>query len=210
MAFVALVAFASCKESNGVEDEFADWQSRNDSYFASVLANARTRIAQGDTSWKVIRQWSIPEETGNFHPAETDYIVVHVLESGKSVSGSPLFSDTVRVHYRGRLMPSANYPTGLIFDSSYSGDLNTSVAVPAKMGVGSVVDGFATALQHMVIGDRWEVYIPYQLGYGSTASSSSSIPAYSTLVFDVKLHSFYRAGASIPAFNAKKGYWVEE
>lgn len=34
-------------------------------------------------------------------------------------------------------------------------------------------------------GDRWMIYIPYELGYGSR--TSGPIPAYSTLIFEVEL-----------------------
>jgi FKBP-type peptidyl-prolyl cis-trans isomerase FklB len=37
----------------------------------------------------------------------------------------------------------------------------------------------------MPVGSKWRVYIPYYLAYGS--SGSTSIPAYSTLIFDMKL-----------------------
>jgi FKBP-type peptidyl-prolyl cis-trans isomerase FklB len=72
-----------------------------------------------------------------------------------------------------------------------------------------VVDGFSTALQNMHIGDRWLVYIPYTLGYGTT--DSGTIPAYSTLVFDITLLAYYHPGATIPTWQAKKNnVWIEE
>jgi FKBP-type peptidyl-prolyl cis-trans isomerase FklB len=42
----------------------------------------------------------------------------------------------------------------------------------------------------MKVGERWEVYIPWQQGYGS--SVSGTIPAYSTLIFDVNLVSIIK------------------
>ena len=48
--------------------------------------------------------------------------------------------------------------------------------------------GFVTALLHMHSGDRWRVYIPYQLGYNTT--EKTGIPAYSTLIFDLALIDF--------------------
>ena len=47
-----------------------------------------------------------------------------------------------------------------------------------------------TAVLNMQRGDRWLVYIPYQLGYGAS-SSNSAVPSYSTLVFDIALADFY-------------------
>lgn len=49
----------------------------------------------------------------------------------------------------------------------------------------SVVRGMQLALQHMSVGERWQVVIPWQLGYG--AYINGSIPAYSTLIFEVEL-----------------------
>ena len=41
------------------------------------------------------------------------------------------------------------------------------------------------ALQRMRAGDKWIIYIPYTMGYGTRASGP--IPAFSTLVFEVEL-----------------------
>jgi FKBP-type peptidyl-prolyl cis-trans isomerase len=35
------------------------------------------------------------------------------------------------------------------------------------------------------VGDKWEVWIPQELGYGTTGSGE--IPGYSTLVFEMEL-----------------------
>jgi len=69
-------------------------------------------------------------------------------------------------------------------------------------------------LMRMHPGDHWMVYIPYQLGYGSSTSSSSTIPAYSMLRFEIVLDSYYRPGQVIPgsraAVQALKGEWITE
>ena len=36
-------------------------------------------------------------------------------------------------------------------------------------------------------GDHWMVYIPFTLGYGKTKQTGSSIPAYSNLIFDLRM-----------------------
>ena len=86
---------------------------------------------------------------------------------------------------------------------------------PSKLGVGQTVkavtqngttsyqtstniDGFTTALMQMHEGDRWMVYIPYNLGYGT--ETTDNIPAYSTLVFDLTMQAFYHAGEVVPSF----------
>ena len=64
----------------------------------------------------------------------------------------------------------------------------------------------------MHIGDRWIVYVPYQLGYGTTDQSTNVVvPAYSMLIYDVRLVGYYRAGTNVPDAHAQAaGEWVEE
>ena len=186
---MACTVMTSCSEDDGVEDEFADWQLRNDSYFNTLTDSIQKLIDGGRTDWKRIRTWSKGE--GDFL-SNVDYIIVHVEENAPaSETASPMFTDSVAVHYQGRLIPSANNPKGLIFDTSYLDPFDKDVAVTRTFSAGGVVDGFSTALQHMRRGDHWTVYIPYQLGYGSRESSTSSIPAYSSLIFDIRLKDFW-------------------
>jgi FKBP-type peptidyl-prolyl cis-trans isomerase FklB len=42
------------------------------------------------------------------------------------------------------------------------------------------------------------VYIPYQLAYGESASST--VPAYSTLIFEIAIADVWHPGDSHPAF----------
>ena len=57
--------------------------------------------------------------------------------------------------------------------------------------VNNFVAGFAEGLKKMQEFGIYELYIPYDLGYGSkgtgTEGSSSHIPPYSTLIFYVEL-----------------------
>lgn len=196
---------SSCSESDNEEEEFPNWKKTNEQYFNNLYAMAKSSADMGDKSWKVIRQWSLEESTAK---DPYDYIVVNVLENGTG-SGCPLYTDSVKVHYEGRLLPSTSYPDGYVFGKSFTGEFNPATALPAKFAVSGMIDGFTTALQYMHIGDHWKVYIPYQLGYGSSASGS--IPAYSTLVLDVTLVSYYRAGVEVPDSKARPATgWIEE
>ena len=46
-------------------------------------------------------------------------------------------------------------------------------------------EGFETALQYMVAGDDWNVYIPQDLFYGS--SGKDVIPGYSAALFRINM-----------------------
>lgn len=190
----------SCSESDDAVEEYPDWQNKNETYFTDLYWKTKAKVDSGDSSWKIIRNWSMPLDNKDFSYTEkpVDCIVVHVEKSGQSENGSPLHTDKVRVHYSGKLIPSASYAGGYVFDKSFYDTFNEETATPAELAVKDVVDGFSTALQNMQIGDKWTVYIPYQLGYGTKAQSA--IPAYSTLIFDITLVSFYRPGAEVPDY----------
>lgn len=203
IGLLAIGGFASCSESEGGEEEFADWQNRNDTYFANLY-----QLAQSNTQkYKVFRKWSLQESVAT---RPEDHIVVEVINEG-SGSGSPLYTDSVRVHYAGRLMPSTNYPAGYLFEQTWTGAYNLATMKPVTMAVAGVVDGFTTALMHMHIGDRWRVYIPYRLAYDSQSAGDGVIPAYSTLIFDLTLDSYYRPDARTTHTKAKPaGIWIDE
>lgn len=201
---VLTLCLAACSETSesSTDEEVADvanWQARNDTYFAGVYAKAQDSITAGNPNWYIFKSYTKAETS-----AITDHIVVRVIsqiegaEHGETDLGllSPLSTDTAYVHYRGRLMPSDKYPEGKRFDTSWYGDYNLERMSPYSCVPTAVVDGFATAIQRMHIGDRWEVYIPYALGYGATAQGTTGasgwIPAYSTLIFDLTLQRYKR------------------
>lgn len=177
-----LIGLTSCEEVSEA-GEFDNWQERNVQFVDSIAAVARANVYD---DWKVflVEGLDTAKVWDNGY-----YVYCQVIEEGNGTA-HPLFTDSVLVNYSGRLIPSATSPDGYKFDSSYSGEFNPSFNVPVGMPLSGTVPGFYTAVQKMVSGDTWKVYIPYQLGYG--VDGTSGIPGYSTLVFDINLVSFYR------------------
>lgn len=95
-----------------------------------------------------------------------------VLEKG--AGSTPSATDTVTTHYSGTLLD------GTEFDSSYKR------GEPTSFGVGRVIPGWTEALQLMQVGDKWELYIPADLAYGSRGAPPM-IPPYATLIFQIEL-----------------------
>jgi FKBP-type peptidyl-prolyl cis-trans isomerase FklB len=188
-----MFAMMSCSESDGSSSstEFDDWQSRNDAFFADIYRKAQENQNNSTEKWMIIRSFSRPQGT-----SITDNIVVKVIAEGEKNYELPLAKDTVRVHYRGRLIPSQNHPDGMVFDSSWSGDYNTLTMTARKFAVNGLTNGFQTAILSMRPKDRWLVYVPYSLGYGT--ETSGSIPGYSTLIFDITLKDIWRPGTPVP------------
>ena len=83
--------------------------------------------------------------------------------------------DTVNVHYVGTLT------NGTKFDSSY--DRGQTFAF--RIGAGQVIAGWDQGIPGMKVGGKRRLTIPPSLAYGNRAVGS--IPANSTLVFEVEL-----------------------
>lgn len=203
----------SCSESeeNASADEYKNWQARNDSYFASVGSNARSEIARAKAAyaseWEQNCDWraylSYARSAAAQNNTTTDSIFVQILKRGTG-SGCPLGTDNIRVFYLGRLMPTQQHPEGKMFDHSGQSTIvdkifDRNTATPSTFAVTELTRGFATAVQHMHIGDRWRIYVPYNLGYGN--AERTGLPAYSTLVFDIELVQYARNGTAMPDWN---------
>lgn len=91
----------------------------------------------------------------------------------EGTGASPVATDTVKVHYKGTLI------NGETFDSSY--DRGEPISFPLN----GVISGWTEGLQTMKEGGKSMLYIPSELAYKSRATGS--IPAHSTLVFEVEL-----------------------
>lgn len=197
---LALTGLVSCSEDDDTVEEYPNWLKTNETFFNRLSDSVQNVIAQNpsQTEWKRIKCWSKQDSvTGK----NSDYVLVKVIESAPSTeTASPLYTDTVSIHYAGSLLPSTTYTSGYVFDRSFNEPFDEEVSVPCKKyPVNGYVDGFATALQRMRRGDHWLVYIPCELAYGTSDYSSSSgisIPGGSTLVFDLRLVDFWSPSVS--------------
>ena len=179
LLFSVSFAVSSCEETEGVVDPYFNWEERNQLYIDSIA-----RVAQANPDqWKIIHTYKFNPPVNDLNPKVNKYVYCKVLENGTGTV-KPLFTDTVATNYRGKLIPLYN-GSEVIFDQAYQGELNPEIAVPVEFAVNGVIEGWTTALQQMVEGDRWEMYIPYNMAYGQLGNSN--IPGYSTLIFDVHL-----------------------
>ena len=198
LLLMSAFVLASCSETDEEGDsEYADWQAKNETAFAEVLAKAKQ---EGEANnWYIYRKWSMDNQTANkdnnnnpitpTYKELEDNIVVQVLGQGEGSAVKPLYTDSVMVSYKGMLM------NDYVFDSTFTGDYDVQKAQTANFLTSGLVDGFTTALMKMRhIGDHWMVTMPYTLGYGSQQSSDSNIPAYSMLKFEIVLKGCYKDG----------------
>ena len=185
---MGLCGLSSCSEEDAEEEEFGNWKARNEQFLASVATDSM----QSGGSWERYKMYSLDQTAEG---AVTDYVYVKKLGHDGESTVKPNFTDSVRVIYQGRLIPSASYSDGYIFDGTVYGNYSVKTAYTSKHLVSGMVDGYATALQHMTVGDHWRIYIPSELGYGT--SENGTVPGYSVLIFEVTLLDVSPAGQTM-------------
>lgn len=172
LSFIAsLFVLASCEKTETFDDTR---KIDNETQFAKITADPKYK--------------KIESKTGAGH------IMYRVLEDGPESDVNPLFNDNVEVLYTGWFKnywtkedefegdDGNTFKNKIIFDST--ADRNDN---PSTFNVNGVVDGFSTALQHMHVGDKWEVWIPWNMAYGVYGQPDAGIPGYTTLVFEIEL-----------------------
>lgn len=214
---LSLLFVASCSDEEQEYDPYYNWQARNTEWFMSAVDSARTAIAdakaQYGDDWEKHCDWRMYkslQQSKTYNSGDvTDSICVHILKHDTTLANpvSPKWNDTIRISYRGWLMPSTykvynsneqmvDSVMQEVFDQSYYGPFDAEKAMPRLSTVSLFVDGFHTALQYMVADDNWLVYIPYQLAYGTT--THGTIPGYSTLLFQIHMTAVYPNGSGVP------------
>lgn len=91
----------------------------------------------------------------------------------------PADTNRVQVNYRGTLID------GTEFDSSYKLKDKNGKSKPAVFSPKQVIKGWGEALTMMPVGSKWELYIPYELAYGSR--NTGKIKPFSALIFEVEV-----------------------
>ena len=86
----------------------------------------------------------------------------------------PADTSKVKVNYKGTLID------GTEFESTYKRN------EPATFLANQVIKGWTEALTMMPVGSKWELYIPYNLAYGSR-ETGGQIKPFSVLIFELEL-----------------------
>lgn len=153
-----LFSFQACSDDD--DDIDYVWKERNEKLFADAAADYPNMVQS---------------KSGN---GFVRFKTSDVLTTKTAVDGTIQFSDSVVCLYIGWYLDADG--NKYVFDSTV--DRNN---VPSTFAVNGVIDGWVTILQTMKEGDEREICVPYQLGYGTAATST--IPAYTTLFFNIKV-----------------------
>lgn len=167
-----VIAVSSCKDDD--DDKKAVEQ---EAYKLEQEAAFQAKINEG------YEKWASEDNDG--------FVFAKLIKKGDGKQA--YFNSLVSVYYKGSLTDGTVFDQKLLEDgtpfncavSPYYSTTITDPVTSVKTQYGSVITGWGVALQHMVEGDKYEVWIPQQLAYG--ANGSGSIPGYSTLIFEIEL-----------------------
>lgn len=172
-------AFKLAIEEAALEDESKRSMSSAD--IAKAIGEARQMSAEKAKEAAAAAAETNVKEGDEYRAANAKKEGVVVTESGlqyKEITAGdgakPKASDKVKVHYKGSLI------NGKVFDSSYDR------GSPATFPVTGVIKGWIEALQLMNVGDKFQLTIPPELGYGERGTGRDIGPN-ATLLFDVEL-----------------------
>ena len=118
------------------------------------------------------REWLAAKAKEDGVKALSKGVCYKVLSQGEQNGPHPTIRSIITAHYTGKTID------GKQFDSSRGG-------VPLACRLCDLIEGWGIAVQQMSVGDKWEVYIPAEMGYGKF--SQPGIPGGSTLIFEIEL-----------------------
>lgn len=170
-----LLVFASCEETKEA-GKYDNWQARSVAFIDSI---AGVYNAQTDATPEAERLYAYTDLVTQ----QSIYVKKHPRE-GVVLGESPLYTSTISAFYR---MYYANNKE--IVQQNYLGEWPGDTSTASTFSLNGVITGWAYTLQHMKVGERWTLYIPYSSGYGASTGQDGSLQAYSTLIYDVQLES---------------------
>jgi len=127
-------------------------EQREQSQVCLSSAESRQKKAKGQYVL-ANRDWLVAKSKEDGVKALPKGIYYKVLGEGDAASATPSPSSVITAHYTGRTIDGAT------FDSS-RGD------VPLACRLRDLIEGWIIAMQQMHVGDRWEINIPAEMGYG--------------------------------------------
>jgi len=168
--------------AEGLKDGFADKSKITAAELQTILTNFQQELAEKQKKTLETLKEKNKKEGDDFRAKNKSKKGVTTTDSGLQFrlitkgkgTASPKETDTVEVQYKGKLID------GTEFDSSYTR------GKAATFKLNEVIPGWTEGLSRMKVGDKAELIIPPQLGYGEYGAGQLIGPN-ATLVFEVEL-----------------------
>jgi len=162
--------------SLGMMDQIAGRELAVDpnEYGARVKEIVETRLATVATQEKDASAVFVSEAASVKGARTTESGLVY-LETSEGKGEKPALTDTVTVHYTGKLRD------GSVFDSS------RERGTPANFSLNQVIPCWTEALQRMKVGGTATIVCPSDIAYGDRGAPGGKIKPGAALKFDVEL-----------------------
>ena len=180
------LTFTACSETEEA-GRYDNWRARNEAFIDSIAGAHADLTKRG--ALDSIHMISYPGVPIYFKKKTP-------IGNGVIQDKIPYYTDLVTVYYKGMYILGSvdeqdNF-IGEVVEGSYT-EANPSIdfSKTEEFGVNSRVIGLSEILQRMKVGERYEVYVPWKYGYGSSEytpiGSSITILGYSTLILDIQM-----------------------
>ena len=164
---VLTLSFSACNKDDNIEV----WREANVNAYNEIIKNPEYKALETETGPAGVYYKIIKSGAGTEHPLQTSKVKVlyKIYYYDKSVFSAGTSGNDIPVEMA-------------VFEEIYSG-----VFTPR---------GFSFALQNMVVGDKWEIWIPYYLAFGAYGVQNydyyyyqvqTIIKGYTTFVYEVEL-----------------------
>lgn len=168
--------------ADGLKDGLVDKSKISATDLQTILTNFQQELAEKQKKTTDALKEKNKKDGDDYRAKNKAKKGVTTTESGLQIRSitkgkgtvSPKDTDTVEVQYRGKLID------GTEFDSSYTR------GKAATFKLNEVIPGWTEGLSRMKVGDKVELVIPPQLGYGEYGAGQLIGPN-ATLVFEVEL-----------------------
>lgn len=180
LMLLCVAAITSCGKDDDDDNavKYAEWKLENEVAFQAIEADpAYTEL----------------KSLGN------DGSIYYKVQK-EGTSQTPIYyTDSVRVYYTGWTIDNST-PFNE-YEPPYNDPQVFHVSVGSST-IAGVIEGWSIALQNMHIGDRWDIWIPQNLAYGSTGNKSQQgnyylILPFSTLHYEIEVVEIIRDGKVI-------------
>ena len=168
IAFCAsTMLFSTCSK----DDDLEAWREANTNAYMEITKNPEYMALETETGPTGVYYKVIKSGTGTEYPFQTSRIDV-------------LFK---MFYYDGSTFNKGTSDNDIPIEIGVYEELYSGVYTPR---------GFSFALQNMVVGDKWEIWVPYYLAYGAYGvqdyyyyyyQTQTIIKGYTTLVYEVEL-----------------------
>jgi len=162
---------------------------------AFVFNSCKKTTAQDEIN---LEQEYLSKYIAKYHPTvkpkPSGLYFIETKAGSTAVADTIKKGDLVKVYYKGYLMKDD--PTSGIMDGTEFDNSGEFEPFAVSVGAGAVIAGWEEGLTYMKDSSEAKLVIPSKLAYSSTPQAS--VPAYSPLVFYIKVVKVYRTTDSLP------------